>query len=97
MKIKVWSDYICPFFYIGKRKLEQALASFPHKDKVDIQFKAFELDANASYEATLNIHEAIAPKYGTTVEEAGNKNLQTQGEANNSGAVCSDDSCNVQN
>jgi len=70
MIIEVWSDFVCPFCYIGKRRLEQALDVFPHKDKVEIQFKAFELDPNASRETTLTIHEAIAKKYGTSVEQA---------------------------
>lgn len=44
MKIEVWSDVLCPFCYIGKRKLEQALAQFPQRDQVEVVWKSFQLD-----------------------------------------------------
>lgn len=46
MNIKIWSDIRCPFCYIGKRNFEKALADFPHKDKVVVEWKSFELDPN---------------------------------------------------
>lgn len=47
MKIEMYSDYACPFCYIGKRQLEQALAQFEHADDVEIVHKAFELYPHA--------------------------------------------------
>lgn len=47
MKIEIWSDVVCPFCYIGKRKLEQALEQFPHNDQVEISWKSFQLDPEA--------------------------------------------------
>ncbi|HLP96762.1 MAG TPA: DsbA family oxidoreductase [Saprospiraceae bacterium] len=44
MKIEIWSDVVCPFCYIGKRKLEQALEQFPQRDQVEIIWKSFQLD-----------------------------------------------------
>jgi predicted DsbA family dithiol-disulfide isomerase len=70
MKIEVWSDFVCPFCYIGKRRLEEALAQFPHRDRVEVVFKSFELDPNASKGTTLSVHEHLARKYGTTIEQA---------------------------
>lgn len=70
MKIEIWSDYVCPFCYIGKRRLEKALEDFPHKDKIDIEFKSFELDPNAKRDTDLTIYEILAKKYGMPVEEA---------------------------
>ena len=70
MKIEVWSDFVCPFCYIGKRRLEQALNQFPHKEQVDIEFKSFELDPNSKTYSGKSIHEAIAKKYGISNEEA---------------------------
>ncbi|WP_110113125.1 DsbA family oxidoreductase [Bacillus sp. CGMCC 1.16541] len=70
MKIEIWSDYACPFCYIGKRRLEEALSQFPHKEDVEVVFKAFELDPNAPRDTDLTIHELLAKKYGTSVEEA---------------------------
>ncbi|WP_102272980.1 DsbA family oxidoreductase [Cytobacillus massiliigabonensis] len=70
MKIEVWSDYVCPFCYIGKRRLENALAQFPYKDQVEVEFKSFELDPNSPKYSGKNIHEALAAKYGMSVEQA---------------------------
>ncbi|MBW8348881.1 DsbA family oxidoreductase [Bacillus sp. IITD106] len=70
MKIEVWSDFVCPFCYIGKRRLEEALSKFPHRDKVEVVFHSFELDPNTPKEQNKNIHEALAAKYGVSVEEA---------------------------
>ncbi|ANB61922.1 DsbA family oxidoreductase [Anoxybacteroides amylolyticum] len=83
MKIEVWSDFVCPFCYIGKRRLEQALASFPHRENVEIIFRSFELDPNAKKETPLSIHEIIAQKYGISVDEAKrvNTDISKQAEA----------------
>lgn len=48
MQIEIWSDVVCPFCYIGKRKFEQALDRFPQKDQVEIVWKSFQLDPEAS-------------------------------------------------
>lgn len=44
MKIEIWSDIMCPFCYIGKRNFEKALARFPNKDLVEVEWKSFQLD-----------------------------------------------------
>jgi len=44
MKIEIWSDVACPWCYIGKRRFETALASFPHRDSVEVQWRSFQLD-----------------------------------------------------
>jgi predicted DsbA family dithiol-disulfide isomerase len=43
MKIKVWSDIACPYCYIGKRLLAQALSNFPHSDEIEIVRLSYEL------------------------------------------------------
>jgi len=76
MKIEVWSDFVCPFCYIGKRRLEMALDQFPHKNEVEVEFKSFELDPNAAMYSGKNIHEVLASKYGMSIEEAKRNNVQ---------------------
>lgn len=76
MKIEVWSDYICPFCYIGKRRLENALDQFEYKDEVELIFKSFELNPNAEKKMDGNIHQIIAKKYGISVEQAKVSNNQ---------------------
>lgn len=66
MKIEIWSDILCPFCYIGKRRLEKALATFPHAAEVDIQWRSFELDAQANPTPGENQYARLARKYGNT-------------------------------
>ncbi|MEQ2528071.1 DsbA family oxidoreductase [Bacillaceae bacterium CLA-AA-H227] len=66
MKIEVWSDYVCPFCYIGKRRLEMALERFPHQDQVEVEFKSFQLDPNTPKYTEQSIYEALAAKFGTS-------------------------------
>ncbi len=70
MKIDIWSDIVCPFCYIGKRHLEQALADFEHRDEVEIVWHSFELDPSAPAVADKSLVEKIADKYGISVEES---------------------------
>lgn len=44
LKIEIWSDIMCPFCYIGKRNFEAALAQFPNKEQIEIEWKSFQLD-----------------------------------------------------
>lgn len=63
MNIEIWSDVACPFCYIGKRHLEQALKQLPDLD-VNITWKSFELDPNAPLNSDLDIYDTLAKKYG---------------------------------
>ncbi|RRO12403.1 DsbA family oxidoreductase [Pectobacterium aquaticum] len=63
MKIEIWSDYACPYCYIGKRYMEQALAEFKHADDVEVIFKVFELDPSASTTVETTTLERIEHKY----------------------------------
>lgn len=69
MKIEVWSDYACPFCYIGKRRLEKALEQFPRRH-VTVAFKSYELDPGAPRDTEKSNHERLAEKYGMSVEKA---------------------------
>ncbi|RXZ83006.1 DsbA family oxidoreductase [Paenibacillaceae bacterium] len=83
MKIEVWSDFACPFCYIGKRRLESALEQFAHRDDVKVEFKSFELDPNAKRDVDFDIHDMLFKKYGMTREQAmaNNINLTEQAKA----------------
>jgi len=76
MKIEIWSDFVCPFCYIGKRKLEIALEKFKYKDEVELVFRSFELDHSSKKQSSENINEIIAKKYGISVEQAKASNVQ---------------------
>jgi predicted DsbA family dithiol-disulfide isomerase len=70
MKIEIWSDFVCPFCYIGKRHLELALGQLPFKDEVEVVYRSFELDPNAPLNPATNIHGLLAEKYGISIEQA---------------------------
>ncbi len=83
MKIEVWSDYVCPFCYIGKRRLEEAIESTGLGDKVEVVFKAFELDPNSPATSNETMQEVLAGKYNMSIEEAKGMtdNVVTQAES----------------
>ncbi|WP_269318188.1 DsbA family oxidoreductase [Exiguobacterium sp. KJ 601] len=81
MKIEVWSDYVCPFCYIGKRRLEEALEQFPQADQVEVEFKSFELDPNAPTNDSRTIYEALATKYRMPIEQAKGTTAQVAAQA----------------
>jgi predicted DsbA family dithiol-disulfide isomerase len=70
MNIEIWSDVVCPWCYIGKRRFERAVASFGHPDEVTVTYRSFELDPNAPAERTGSQAEHLASKYGMTIAEA---------------------------
>lgn len=47
MMIEIWSDVVCPWCLVGKRRLEAALAQFEHADEVTIRWRSFQLDPSA--------------------------------------------------
>jgi predicted DsbA family dithiol-disulfide isomerase len=72
MKIEIWADYACPFCYIGKVTLDQAIEELNLHDQVEIVYKAFQLDPNAPKESNENTIEHLAKKYGVSYREAEN-------------------------
>jgi predicted DsbA family dithiol-disulfide isomerase len=47
MQVEIWSDLVCPWCYLGKRRFERALESFGHRDEVTVVYRSFELDPSA--------------------------------------------------
>ncbi len=70
MKVEIWSDIICPWCYIGKRRFEAALERFVHRDKVEVMWRSFELDPSAPRRRELEYSEHLAKKYGMSLEQA---------------------------
>ena len=69
MTIDIWSDVVCPWCYLGKRRLESVLADFAHRDQVEIRWRSFELDPNSPEQSTEPIELLLARKYGTSVDQ----------------------------
>lgn len=69
MKITIWSDFVCPFCYIGTTNLKNALEKFEHSDEVDIEYKSYELDPNAAHVPGETYVETLAAKKGVSAAE----------------------------
>lgn len=71
MKITYWSDYACPYCYIGEARLKKAIASIPELTDVEIEMKSFQLDPTAGEHAAGDTQTRFARKYGLSMEGAG--------------------------
>lgn len=67
MKIEVWSDIVCPWCYIGKRRLETALAEFD--GPVEVEWRSFQLDPSFPKGEHRPVYEALAEKTGSTPDQ----------------------------
>ena len=76
LTVEIWSDVVCPWCYVGKRRIEKALAQFDHRDDVEVVWRSFELDPHAPPEREHSSAEHLAGKYGMTVEQAEGTNAQ---------------------
>ena len=70
MKVEIWSDVMCPFCYIGKRKFENALTQFPGKNQVEVIWKSFQLDPSTVTNPELTTIQHLADKKGWSIEQA---------------------------
>lgn len=70
MKVEIWSDIVCPWCYIGKRRFESALAGFKHHDQIEIQWKSYQLDPHAPHNSEQTLDEMLASKYGMSLQKA---------------------------
>ncbi len=70
MKVEIWSDVVCPWCYIGKRRFETALERFEHRGEVEVEYRSFELNPNAPSEVDGSLEEGLARKYGLSLEQA---------------------------
>ena len=66
MHIDIWSDLVCPWCYLGKRRFETALAVFAHGDKVEVVHRSFQLDPSIPKGATLRTRDMLMRKYRMT-------------------------------
>ncbi len=87
MIIELWSDVVCPWCAIGRKRLDDALAGFPHADEVSVELRSFELDPTAPRGAgpAAPMVEVLASKYGVGVAEAATMMKRVEGLAADEG------------
>ena len=70
MQVEIWSDVVCPWCYVGKRRFETALASFEHRADVEVHWRSFELDPDAPAIRDGDPVQRLADRYGMTRAQA---------------------------
>ena len=97
MQVEIWSDVMCPFCYIGKRKFESALAQFPGKENIEITWKSFQLSPDLKTQPDKNIDQFLAEYKGMPLEEAKHLNDHVTALAKRVGLVYNFDKAVVAN
>ena len=70
VKVEIWSDVVCPWCAIGKRRFDQALERFDHRDEVEVVWRSFELDPGAPPVRDGVLVDHLAHKYGMSRDQA---------------------------
>jgi predicted DsbA family dithiol-disulfide isomerase len=63
MDVHIWSDVVCPWCYLGKRRFEHALALFDHRDEIRVMHRSFQLDPSRPRHQTMSRREMLKSKY----------------------------------
>lgn len=87
MKVEIWSDVVCPFCYIGKRKFEAALSEFKESSNIEITWKSFQLSPDMRTDPGKNIHQYLAEHKRISLEQAKSLNNQVTNIAKQVGLV----------
>ncbi|MFC7685957.1 DsbA family protein [Ureibacillus sp. GCM10028918] len=70
MKVEVWSDYVCPFCYIGKRQLEQSIKDSGYEGQIEVEMKSFLLDPTTPIDTDKTVYASLSNKYNISEEQA---------------------------
>jgi predicted DsbA family dithiol-disulfide isomerase len=70
MQVEIWSDVVCPWCYVGKRRFETALSQFDHRDEIQVTWRSFELDPDAPAVREGDPVQRLADKYGMSRAQA---------------------------
>ena len=76
MQVEIWSDVICPWCYIGKRRFEMALAGIAQRENVHVIWRSFELDPDAPRQREGTLEEMLAKKYRVSLQQAAGMNAR---------------------
>jgi predicted DsbA family dithiol-disulfide isomerase len=70
MRVDIWSDVVCPWCYIGKRRFAAALADFEHREQVEVVYRSFELDPAYPRDLQTPVLDLLAAKYRMSPAQA---------------------------
>ncbi|MGP6139553.1 MULTISPECIES: DsbA family oxidoreductase [unclassified Jeotgalibaca] len=97
MKIEIWSDFVCPFCYIGNKRLEDALAKFDHAEDVEIEYKSYQLDPTAKHIPGKTMNETLAELKGMPLPQVEQMNKQVAEMADTVGLTFNNDTAQYAN
>ncbi|HKK47356.1 MAG TPA: DsbA family oxidoreductase [Balneolaceae bacterium] len=97
MKVEIWSDVMCPFCYIGKRRFEQALEKFDHNTDIKIEWRSFQLNPSMQTNPDASINEYLADAKGWSVDQARQMNQRVTNMAQEVGLTYDFDQAVVAN
>jgi predicted DsbA family dithiol-disulfide isomerase len=97
MKVEIWSDIVCPFCYIGKRKFENALVNFDEKENVEIVWRSFQLDPDLEPVSGQSVHQYLAKRKGVSEKEGKEMNAYMSNIAREVGLEYNFDSAVINN
>jgi predicted DsbA family dithiol-disulfide isomerase len=69
VRVDIWSDVVCPWCYLGKRRFERALAEFDRRDEVEVVYRSFELDPRMPRGEAQPKVPLLAAKFGSSEAE----------------------------
>ena len=81
MRVDIWSDLVCPWCYIGKRRFETALAAFAHSDDVRVVHRAFQLDPTMPKGQLFRHRDVLRRKYGMNESQVAEAQARLEGLA----------------
>ena len=81
MQVEIWSDVVCPWCYLGKRRFEQALAGFEHRDDVQVDLPVVRAGPGRAAGATTPDSRAAGDKYGMSPAQASQAQRQMEERA----------------
>jgi len=70
MKIEIWSDIVCPFCYIGKRRFENALSNFNQKDQIEVIYRSFQLNPDIKTDTDKSVVQYLSESKSVSLEKA---------------------------
>lgn len=97
MKVEIWSDVMCPFCYIGKRKFEKAVAQFADSSNIEVIWKSFQLSPDMVTDTTISTYQYLADHKGIPVADAKRMSDQVTQSAAREGLVYNFDNAVVAN
>ncbi|HET9634902.1 MAG TPA: DsbA family oxidoreductase [Gemmatimonadaceae bacterium] len=97
MKVEVWSDVMCPFCYLGKRRFAKALGDFADRADVEVIWKSFQLNPSLETDPGISVTQYLAREKGLDVRVAEQMNDRVARMARQDGPIYNFDEVVVAN